>query len=186
MTVQVLRRRFTVEDYHRMAQAGVLGEDDRVELIEGEIVEMAPIGSRHAACVKRLNRMLSQRVGDRALIGVQDPVQLGERSEPEPDVALLQPRADGYASGHPGPDDVLLLIEVADTTLAYDRGVKIPLYGRAGVPETWLVDLEGHAIEQYTEPSPQGYRLVRRLLAGERISPQAFPDVSLAIDDLLI
>jgi len=126
MAAPLVRHRFTVEEYHRMGQAGILSEDDRVELIEGEIVEMAPVGSRHAACVKRLNALLSRRAGGRALVSVQDPIRLGEHSEPQPDLALLKPREDFYAAAHPGPEDVLLVIEVAETSLEYDREVKLP------------------------------------------------------------
>src|SRR5919106_2349460 len=116
MSVQVLRRRFTVDEYYRMAEAGILHEDDRIELIEGEIVEMSPIGSRHAACVKRLIGLFSRQVGpESATLGVQDPIHLGEYSEPQPDIALIHPRPDFYVSAHPGPADILLLIEVADT-----------------------------------------------------------------------
>lgn len=108
MPIQLLKRRFTVEEYRQMAQAGILGEDDRVELIEGEIVEMTPIGSRHAACVKRLNHLLTQQVRERALVSVQDPIRLSAHSEPQPDLALLVPRPDFYARRHPGAAEVLL------------------------------------------------------------------------------
>lgn len=185
MAVQVLRRRFTVEEYYRMAQAGILNEDDRVELIEGEIIEMAPIGSRHAAHVKGLNRLFSQQVGQEVLISVQDPVRLSERSEPQPDIALLRFRPDLYATSHPGPADVLLLIEVADATVEYDREVKAPLYAREGIREFWLVDLPGERIEVYRDPSPEGYRQVRTVQRGERLSPEAFPGLELSAEDIL-
>ena len=185
MAVPVSRRLFTVSEYERMAVAGILGEDDRVELIEGEIVRMAAIGPRHAASVKRLNRLLEPRFGDRTLIGVQDPVQLDAHSEPEPEISLLRPRPDLYASGHPTPADILLLVEVADTSLEYDRGVKVPLYARAGVSEVWLVDLLADVLVVYRDPSPEGYRLVRTVRRGETLAPLAFPDRPLAADDLL-
>jgi len=185
MPVQVLRRRFTVDEYYRMAEAGILHEDDRVELIEGEIVEMAPIGSRHAACVKRLNSLLSQRVGARALVGVQDPIRLDEHSEPQPDVTILLPRPDFYASVHPGPGDILLAVEVADTSAEYDREVKVPLYARSGIRESWLVDLPAGVVEVYRDPSPQGYRQTQHLKRGDRIALAAFPDFELTIDELL-
>jgi Uma2 family endonuclease len=123
-------RRFSVHEYHQMAAAGILNEDDPVELIEGEIVEMPPMGSPHAACISRLTQILVTQAGNLADVRVQLPVRLDERSEPEPDLALVKPRADSYASAHPGPDDVLSVIEVADTTLHYDRSVKGPLYAR--------------------------------------------------------
>ncbi len=116
----IRRHRFNVADYHRMGEAGILNEDDRVELIDGEIIEMTPIGSPHGGRVKQLNYLLTRAVGEEAIIAAQDPVILGDRSEPEPDLALLRPRADFYKESHPQPDDVLLLIEVADTSLEKD------------------------------------------------------------------
>jgi Uma2 family endonuclease len=185
MAVQILRRRFTVKEYYLMAKAGILGEDDRVELIDGEIVEMAPIGSRHAARVKRLIQLLSQRVGSSAIVSAQDPVRLSEHSEPQPDIALLRPRDDFYASAHPGPQDVLLIIEIADTSIDYDRQVKVPLYARAGIPEYWLVDLPGQRIEVYRDPAAGEYRQVRLVRQGERLVPEAFPSLELSADDIL-
>jgi hypothetical protein len=185
MPVQVLRRSFTVEEYHRMVQAGILGEDDRVELLEGEIVEMAPIGSRHASCVDRLTHLLVRQLAEKAIIRVQNPVRLGERSEPQPDLALLRPRPDFYAKAHPGPGDILLLVEVAEATIGVDREVKLPLFARAGVPEVWLVDLSGECIEVYRKPTPQGYQEVRQVRRGERVAPQAFPDLGLAGEEIL-
>jgi Uma2 family endonuclease len=141
MAVEVLRRTFTVEDYHRMAQAGILTEDDRVELLEGEIVEMTPIGPRHAACVNRLSQLFSDRLQGRALVSVQNPIHLSELSEPQPDLALLRPRPDFYAEAHPRPSDSLVVLEIAETSAEVDREKKVPLYGQAGISETWLVDL---------------------------------------------
>ena len=168
-----------------MAQAGVLKEDDRVELIEGEIVEMAPIGSRHAACVNRLTRIFSQQLGQRALLAVQNPINLGERSEPQPDMALLRPTGDCYATAHPGPEDIFLLIEVADTSVDYDREVKVSLYARSGVTELWLVDLTSARIEVYRSPGPDGYRQTEILGADEHLAPSAFPDVVLPAREIL-
>lgn len=185
MTVQVLRRTFTVEEYHEMARAGILSEDDRVELLEGEIIEMAPIGPRHTACVKRLNRLLSRKVNDRALVSVQDPIHLSDCSELEPDLALLHPRPDFYIHAHPEPEDVLLVVEVAETSAEYDRERKIPAYGRAGIAEAWLVDLADEIIEVYSAPSPHGYREIRRLWRGDSLAPRALPDVELTVDDVL-
>ena len=185
MAIRALKRLFTVEEYHRMAQAGILGEDDRVELIEGEIVNMAPIGSRHAAVVDRLNRILSRRIGERAIVRVQNPIRLGEHSEPQPDVTLLRPREDFYASAHPGPEDVLLLIEVAETSAEYDREIKIPLYARFGIGEVWLVDLEGKAIGVYRNPSPEGYREVQTLGHGAHLFPNSFPHLELPAEEIM-
>jgi Uma2 family endonuclease len=137
MALQVSRRLFTVHEYDQMVQAGILHEDDRVELIEGEIIEMAAIGSRHAACVNRLVQLFVMHVAGQAIVHAQNPIRLSERTEPEPDLSLLKPRPDFYAAGHPGPQDVLLVIEVADSSIGFDREIKIPLYARAGIPEVW-------------------------------------------------
>lgn len=185
MAVQLQRRRLTVDDYHLLIRAGSLGEDDRVELIEGEIIEMSPISPEHAGHVKRLNRFFSHRLGDRALIGVQDPIAPGGHSEPQSDRVLLRPRADDYADAHPGPGDVLLVVEVADTPANYDRDVKMCLYAQAGIPEAWLVSLPDGWIEVYTEPSPVGYLAMRRALPGTSIAPQAFPDAALAVSEAI-
>ncbi len=189
MVTEVLTRRFTVNEYYLMAQAGILTEDDRVELIEGEIVEMAPIGSRHAAGVDLANRLLGRLFGDLAIVRVQSPVRLNDRSEPQPDLTLLRPRPDFYASGHPGPEDVLLLVEVMESSADYDRRVKLPLYARYGIPEVWLEDLESRSIEACWQPSPEGYRAVRRFSSGDSLSPQALLKLGvilpLAVADLL-
>ena len=185
MAVQLLRRRFTVEEYHRMAQAGVFTEDDRVELIEGEIVDMTPIGSLHAACVRRLDHLFSSRLGQQVLVSVQNPLRLGPDSEPQPDLALLRPRADFYAQAHPGPEDVLLVVEVAETSAEYDRTVKLPLYARSGIREAWLVDLATGSVEVSSNPSPEGYQRVRSIRRGDRLTLEAFPGLELAGDDLL-
>lgn len=185
MAVQLVRRSFTVEEYHRMAQAGILVEDDRVELIQGEIVTMAPIGSRHQACVDCFTELLSPQVARRAILRVQGPVRLGEYSEPQPDVALLKPQADFYARGHPRSEDVLLVIEVTENSATYDREVKLPLYARAGLPEVWLVNLAEERIEVYQKPRSQGYEGVQHLGRGQHVAPQALPDLELAVGDVL-
>jgi Uma2 family endonuclease len=185
MAVQILRRLFSVEDYYLMAKAGILKEDDRVELIEGEIVEMAPIGSRHAACLDRMTRLFSERVGRQAIVRVQSPVRLGEHSEPQPDIALLRPRDDFYATAHPGPADVLLLIEVADTSIEYDREVKVSLYAQAGIGEVWLVDLVGESIEVYQSPGSAGYQEIRVVRHEERLAPKALPELELSASGIL-
>lgn len=176
------RHRLTVEDYHRMGEAGILTEDDRVELIEGELIEMPPIGSRHAYTVDRLNRILVKQVSNERLVRVQNPILMGKYAEPEPDIAIVRNRH--YAEAHPGPEDVLLLIEVADTTLVYDREVKVPLYARHGVPEVWLVDLGSERVEIYLEPTAQGYRQILRPQNAETTVPSQVPEVALRIADL--
>ncbi len=176
---------FTVDDYHRMAETGVLAWDARVELLDGLVVEMSPIGSPHAGCVNRLTRLFAIRAADVATVAVQNPTILDDRSEPQPDVMVLKYRADGYAARHPGPDDVLLLIEVAHTTLHKDREVKVPIYARTGVREVWLVDLEHDLIEIYRGPGADGYASVRTASRRDRLAPLLLPTVSLAAADIL-
>ncbi|MFB6262553.1 MAG: Uma2 family endonuclease [Bradymonadaceae bacterium] len=156
------RRQFTADEYHRMAESGVLGEDDRVELLEGEIVEMTPIGSEHAGYTNRLNGLLQERVGSECIVSVQNPVSLGTFSEPEPDLALLRDREDDYISDLPGSEDVLLIIEVADTSLEDDRRAKVPLYARHGIPAVWIVNLQDDVVEVYEEPDRETEAYGRR------------------------
>ena len=185
MAVQPAPHRFTVDEYHRMAEAGVFGEDDRMELVEGEIIEMAAICSRRAACVKRLNRLFQSALGSQVIVGVQDPVALGEHTELAPDVALLRLRADDYAHAHPGPDDIVLVVEVGDTTAAWDAQHKLPLYAAAGVEEVWLVDLTAGAVEVCRRPDGRTYRERRAVARGDSVSPAAFPDVTIAVESVL-
>lgn len=173
---QVTRRRFTVHEYHRMAEAGILHEDDRVELIEGELVEMAAIGSRHFTCVNTLNHLLMRSLGDEYIVSVQNPVRLSKHNEPEPDLAVI--RARDYRESLPSPEDVLLLMEVSDTTLSYDRNVKLPLYARSGIPEVWIVDLAGELIERHTGPSEEIYRHLERARRGETLASAAIPELA--------
>jgi Uma2 family endonuclease len=185
MSLRRLTRPFTVEEYYRMAEAGILGEDDRVELLDGEIVQMSPIGSRHAACVARLNRKFTRALGERAIVQVQNPLRLSQRSEPQPDLCLLRPRPDYYAGAHPGPGDALLVVEVADTSLEFDRDVKLPLYARAGVPEVWLVDLEGEQVHVFCEPARGSYLSVCELVAGDELVPRALPEFRVPVQEIL-
>jgi Uma2 family endonuclease len=175
----------SIDDYHRMAADGFFSEDDRVELIEGEIVHMTPIGNAHATAVRRLNDVLTTSLGRRVLVDIQNPVRLGDWSEPEPDLKLLPRREDYYAAATPTARDVILVVEVADSTVAYDRSVKGPLYARQGIREYWLLDLPAKVLEVYRRPEPDGYRDVRRLTRGDSIAPDACPDVVLAVADLL-
>jgi Uma2 family endonuclease len=183
-TVDVRRRRFTVQEYYRMAEVGILTEHDRVELIAGEIIEMSPIGFRHAACVSTLIHRLTQAIGDRAQIWPSNPVRLFRDTEPQPDLAFIRGPLSRY-SEHPGPADVVLLIEVADTSYSFDRNVKLPLYARAGVPEVWIVDLRHDVIEVFREPSPSRYGITQRVERSGSVAPLAFPDVVLAASDIL-
>jgi Uma2 family endonuclease len=185
MQPTLLEGPFTVAEYHRLAELGILHEDDRVELLDGKVVVMTPIGPRHAGCVDRLTRLFSLRASDLAAVRVQSPVVLGERAEPEPDVSLLRLPIERYASAHPRPVDVMLIIEVADTSLDYDRDVKLPLYASAGIPEVWLVDLEGERITLHRAPGPDGYRDVTTASRGHSITPRLLPDGTLAVDEIL-
>jgi len=176
---------FSVDEYHRMAEAGILSEDDRVELIEGEIIKMSPIGSHHVGCVNRLNTLLNRRVGPAAIVSVQNPIRLDEYSEPEPDLALLKPRDDFYAQSLPTAGDVLLIIEVAETSVDYDRDVKLPLYARAGIPEVWLANLPDDRVEAYSQPVNGKYQTVRYAGRGESLAPECLPNLVLSVDEML-
>lgn len=184
MSLPLERYRFTVDEYHRLGEARILGEDDRVELIDGEILMMTPIGLRHAACVDRLTRLLVRLCGDAAIVRVQNPVALDDRSEPQPDFCLLRAREDFYATVHPRPADVLLLIEVADSSADYDRGTKLPLYGRSRIPEAWIVDLGREAVDVYRRPIPGGYAERHTHRRGERLRLPV-GEAELAVDDVL-
>ncbi len=185
MVIRPQPRLFTVEEYYRMAEAGILGEDDRVELIEGEIVAMTPIGSLHAASVTRLNELFSRLVGEAATVRIQDPVRLSDLSEPEPDLAVVRRRPTYYAEGHPGPGDVLLLIEVADTSVDYDRSTKARLYGASGIPEYWVVDLPARRLHVYRSPSPEGYQEEGEAGPSEQIAPGTLPGLSIDLAEIL-
>jgi Uma2 family endonuclease len=185
MPVAVRKRRFTADDYQRMGQVGILSADDRVELIDGEVVAMTPIGPRHCASVDRATRLLVMRTGETAIVRVQGSVRLDFYTEPEPDVVLLRPRLDYYASAHPGPADILLIIEVADSSIDYDRDVKSHVYAQAGVPEYWLVDLNADVVVRYTSPEYGAYQTVEQVARDQSIAPALLPDCVLAARDLL-
>ena len=179
--------RFTVAEYYGMAEAGIFAPDAHVELLEGQIIDMFPIGPFHSGTVIYLANLFAKRGGERWTVSSQGPVRLGERSEPQPDVALLRPRADSYRTSHPAPADVFLLVEVADSSLRFDREEKLPLYARAGIPEFWLVNLVQRVLEVYRYPFPQAgiYRESARLSEGAQAAPAAFPDVTLSVAELL-
>ena len=185
MAVQLTRRRFTADEYHWMARVGILGKDDRVELIDGEIVEMAPIGPGHVGSLIALNERFVHEFGDVAQVSVQSSIHLDQYDEPQPDLVLVRRRADFYRSALPTPEDIFLIVEVADTTLTVDRRVKLPLYARAGIAETWLVDLPHDVLHVHREPMADGYRVTRTARRGERIAPLAFPDREIAVADLV-
>ncbi len=185
MSAQLEKRHFNVDEYYRMAEAGVLKPDDRVELIEGEIIDMSPIGSAHAGCVAKFIHVFSRVQNLVATLWVQNPIRLSDFSEPVPDVALLKPRDDFYAERHPIPEDVLLIIEVADTTILSDRNVKIPLYARAGIPEAWLVNLPRKMIEVYCDLVNARYRKCSKLKRGDRLVSPTVPGLSLKVNDII-
>jgi Uma2 family endonuclease len=178
------RYRVTVAEFLRMGAARVFGADARLELIEGEILEMAPIGSPHAGSVNLLAAAFSARSADRFVVSVQNPVALGERSLPQPDVALLEWRKDGYTSGHPTPEDVLLIVEVADTTLDFDLGPKARLYARSGIRELWVVDVAQQVVHLCREPGEQGYIATVTVRAPETLRPLGLPDIAIPLASL--
>ncbi len=185
MSVQIARRYFTVEEYHRMGEAGIFSEDDRVELIEGEILQMSPIGSRHVACVNRVHEELSSRLHGRAIVSGQNPVVLNDFSEPEPDIAVLRRRDDFYAQALPTATDVLLIIEIADSSVAFDHDIKLPAYARSGIPEVWIADLTAETVEAHTELLNGSYRNVRSYRRGNSITPLHFSDLSIEVASIL-
>ena len=181
MAVEPRQRAFTVDEYRRLGEAGIIGEHERVELIEGQIVEMNPIGPGHIRSVNRLTGLFAGRPD--VVVSVQNPIRLDDRSEPEPDLVVL--RADAAQDRTPSPRDALLVVEVADSSLGYDRGTKRPLYAQAGIPELWIADLGGERSEAHREPSPEGYRVIRLFVRGERITPAFAPDLSIEVDAIL-
>ena len=181
--VELPRRLFTVQEYYRMAEAGIFHPDERVELIEGEIVQMSPIGPRHAGCVINATRLFITRLGDCAIVSPQNPVVIQPRSEPQPDLLLLRPRAVSYSREHPTPEDVLLAVEVADTTVRFDRLVKARLYVRAGIAEFWLFLAIDGTVEVYRAPGSDGYTSVTQRGPGQTVSSLVFPDVSFTVTD---
>ena len=180
------KRLFTREEYHALGEAGILGHQERVELLEGEIIAMVPPGIRHVTRVDRLNHIfLPLGTQRRAIIRVQNPSVMTQTSEFQPDITLLTFRDDFYESRNPRPQDNLLLVEVSDSSLDYDRNVKLPRYAEVGIPEVWIANLQDDRIESYTEPSPEGYRASRIYHNGDTISPTAFPDLQIAVNDII-
>lgn len=183
MPVQLKKRLLTVEEYHKMGEAGILQEKG-IELIRGEIIAMSPIGSKHASCVNLLNEILFEQVGREVIISIQNPVQLGDSSEPEPDIALLKRTEGRYFTQLPGASDVLLVIEVADTSVMFDREVKLPLYAESGIPEFWLINLEENEIEVYWQPSGNAYKFRELLRPGDILNARNM-ELSIAANDIL-
>ncbi len=184
MVVEVRRHSFTVDEFAKMGEAGIFTEDDRVELIDGEIREMAPIGSLHAGVVNRLNARLAELLRRSAIVGVQNPVELDLHNQPQPDIAILASRDDYYTAGHPKPGDTLLVIEVADSSLAYDLHEKAPRYARSMVPEVWVVDLDAEAVRVFTQPGRSGYAEERVAARGETIVSTSVEGLRIEVDDI--
>ena len=186
MAGTLLKERITADEYQRMGQLGILREGSRVELIDGEVLVMTPVGTRHSACVGSANRALVLAAGDDAIVLPQGSVRLNLYHEPQPDLVLLRPRADFYASRHAGPGDILLIVEIADSSLAYDRGTKTRIYAEFGIPEYWLADLRANLVSRYSAPNRGAYRKVERCKRGESIAPALLPACVIAVDALLI
>jgi Uma2 family endonuclease len=184
--MRLLNKRFTIAEYHNLYDQGILTEDDRTELLRGEIYHMSPVGRRHASCVKRLNHLFKSIFEQEVIIiGVQDPVILNDASEPQPDIALLRWQDDFYLAGHPTPADILLLIEVADSTAGIDKANKLPLYAENGIVESWLVDLNQQWVEVHRAPAIDGYQDVQVFQPGQSVSVPAFAKVAIAVDQIL-
>ena len=175
--------RWSLAEYHQMAQIGLLDETDRVELIEGELIDMAPIGSKHAFRVDSIARALQLAAGTSFLVRVQNPILLGEHSEPQPDIAVVKDK--NYSAAHPCAEDVLVIVEVSDTTLAYDRDVKLSLYARHGIPEVWLLDVNAGELTVYREPAEGQYRLIRKPTTAEVVSPTLVSGVAISLAQVL-
>jgi Uma2 family endonuclease len=185
MSRELAKHWITADEYERMGEAGIFPEDARFELIEGEIYEMSPIGSPHAACVNYLSMLLNRLFGDSFIVAIKNPIRLDDFSEPQPDVALLRRRDDFYRSAHPTPTDVLLVVEVADTTVETDRKVKLPLYARAGIPEAWIVNIPDEQIEIYSDPSGDAYRITVQSVRGESAQSLTLKELAVSVDELL-
>ena len=180
-----IRHRFTAEEYRKMGEVGILREDARVELIGGEIVEMNPIGTRHLACVVALNHLLVALSGGKYFVSVQNPISVGVGDEPQPDLSLLKERPRPDAEAPPGPEDVFVVVEVSDSTLAYDRNVKLPLYASAGIPEVWIVDLRGEKVEVFTGLESHRYAGMRAYVRGDEVRSETVPDLTLPVTEIL-
>lgn len=185
MTATTDLRSLSVQDYHRMVEAGILAADERVELIEGQLYTMAAQGTAHSAAVTRIDRMLSRRLAGRALLRFQDPVQLSDFSEPEPDVAVVQLDPLDYEDHHPTPREIFWLIEVADSTLRRDRDLKVPVYGRSGIAEYWILDVQERCLYVFRQPEHGGYGMEQKLYGQDTVIPLAFPDCAIAVGELL-
>ena len=184
-TESITRKRFTVDEYHRMSDIGLFPEDKRFELIRGEILEMPGAKPPHSGRVNRLTHLFTSRLGDTIVLSVQNPSSIDDYSEPVPDVSLLKPRMDFYTKNHPLPEDVLLVIEISHTTLRFDTRIKAPLYAEAGIPEYWILNIPQNVLEVRTEPVNGRYSRVETLKPGEAVSPRSFPGVTFRVEEIL-
>jgi Uma2 family endonuclease len=184
MALELKRHKFTADEYEQMGVSGIFNEDDRVELLDGDVVEMSPLGSRHVRCVNRLTMLLAPRLVGQAIVQVQSPLRLDVYWEPEPDVAVLRLREDDYRSGLPTGADVLLLIDVADSSRDYDRA-KLPAYARSGIPEVWLVDLQEQVLLSHRQSAGSGYRLIQPFRIGDSITPESMPEHIFSLESIL-
>jgi Uma2 family endonuclease len=182
----ITRKRFTADEYQRMGEVGILLEGDRVELIDGEILAMTPIGTRHSASVGKATRALVRACGDDAFVLPGGSVRLDLYSEPQPDLVVLRPRNDFYASRHAGPADIIVIIEIAVSSIQYDRDVKVPLYAASVIPEYWLVDLNTNVLWRYSAPEDRGYREVQPYRSGQSLAPALLPTCLIAVDEFLV
>lgn len=178
-------RKISIETYHKMVEIGVFNEDERIELIRGEIIEMSPVGIKHATCVKKLNQLFAQKLGIKIILGVQDPIKLNDNSEPQPDLVLLKPKSDFYATGHPKPEDILLLIEVSDRSIEYDRQIKIPLYAENKIQEVWLININESLIQVYQNPQGKLYKNITNYQINDTINLTCFPDCQIKVNKVL-
>lgn len=185
MRAEVTKKLFTVDDYYRMAEVGILKPEDRVELLEGEIVEMSPIGNRHAGCVNRVTDLFTFLFRGKAIVTVQNPARLNQYNEPQPDFVLAKTRTDYYASRHPTGEDIYLMVEIADSSLRKDRNVKVPIYARLGIPEVWIADLQQDRILIFRDPAGNAYKTTLTLHRGESLSVLAFPEINFKVEDVL-
>jgi Uma2 family endonuclease len=186
MQTETTKKLFSVDEYYKMVDAGILSERDRTELINGEIIQVSPMGSRHAAVVTRVTNLLIPLFKDKALLRPQLPLRLNKFNEPEPDIVLLKHRQDCYSSGHPGPSDVFLVVEISASSLRYDRDVKLPIYAMSRLPEVWIVDLRQESVLVNRDPGDRGYATLLHLERGAKVSCLAFPDIELDLNDVLV
>jgi Uma2 family endonuclease len=184
MSAQIPRRKFSISDYHRMAETGILSENERIELIAGDIVTKIPVGSRHTSCVKSLRQLFTTMLADTVVVWVQNPICLGEYSEPEPDLALLKLRPDLYSEHRPTAKDVFLIVEMTEQAGDYERDVKLPVYAQAGFGEVWLVNIKDMKVEVYTNPAGQEYDMYHKFCQEHTITSVVFPNLRIPVEKI--